>query len=223
MKGGLMHADGYTAVLLDKHPMWLDALGCVLEDIEIQIPGKATTPTDALRLIRDERPDLFVLDIETNGHASDGLTCLREAMTIAPSMKTVVVSGSDDPQRIDAALGAGAAAYVLKTAESGDLTSAIRQVFARSLYLAGASSTSMRAPMPNVAGLTRREQEILQFVAEGSTNGEVAKQLWVTEQTVKFHLANIFRKLDVTNRTQASRWAHEHGLLAEHSFNLVPA
>ena len=62
-------------------------------------------------------------------------------------------------------------------------------------------------------GLTRREKEILQLVAEGGTNGDVARRLWVTEQTVKFHLANIFRKLDVTNRTQASRWAHAHGLL----------
>ena len=62
-------------------------------------------------------------------------------------------------------------------------------------------------------GLTRREREILQLVAEGNTNGQVAKVLWVTEQTVKFHLANIFRKLDVTNRTQASRWAHAHGLV----------
>ena len=62
-------------------------------------------------------------------------------------------------------------------------------------------------------GLTRREREILQLVSEGNTNGQVAKVLWVTEQTVKFHLANIFRKLDVTNRTQASRWAHAHGLV----------
>ena len=63
------------------------------------------------------------------------------------------------------------------------------------------------------AGLTRREREILQLVSDGSTNGQVAKVLWVTEQTVKFHLANIFRKLDVRNRTQASRWAHAHGLV----------
>jgi DNA-binding NarL/FixJ family response regulator len=106
-------------------------------------------------------------------------------------------------------------AYVLKRAEPEDLASAIRQVFSRSLYLAGAEAF---ARVPNAeeveaVGLTRREREILQLVSEGNTNGQVAKVLWVTEQTVKFHLANIFRKLDVTNRTQASRWAHAHGLV----------
>ena len=64
-------------------------------------------------------------------------------------------------------------------------------------------------------GLTKRELEILQLVAEGHSNGELARMLWVTEQTVKFHLSNIYRKLDVANRTEASRWAQLHGLLAE--------
>jgi DNA-binding CsgD family transcriptional regulator len=61
--------------------------------------------------------------------------------------------------------------------------------------------------------LTRRELEILQLVAEGYSNSQLAKMLWVTEQTVKFHLSNIYRKLDVANRTEASRWAQVHGLL----------
>ena len=60
--------------------------------------------------------------------------------------------------------------------------------------------------------LTRRELEILQLVAEGHSNAQVGRMLWVTEQTVKFHLSNIYRKLDVSNRTAASRWAHEHGV-----------
>ena len=61
--------------------------------------------------------------------------------------------------------------------------------------------------------LTRRETEILRLAAEGHSNAQVAKLLWVTEQTVKFHLSNIYRKLEVANRTEASRWAHIHGLL----------
>jgi DNA-binding NarL/FixJ family response regulator len=140
---------------------------------------------------------------------------LRNALGRQPSLKAVVVSATDDPEQIEAALTSGAVAYVLKRAEPEDLASAIRQVFSRSLYLAGAEAF---ARVPNAeeveaVGLTRREREILQLVSEGNTNGQVAKVLWVTEQTVKFHLANIFRKLDVTNRTQASRWAHAHGLV----------
>ena len=61
--------------------------------------------------------------------------------------------------------------------------------------------------------LTRRELEILQLVAEGHSNSQLAKMLWVTEQTIKFHLSNIYRKLDVSNRTEASRWAQLHGIL----------
>src|SRR5579884_1664094 len=207
-----------TAVLLDEHPIWLTALERVLEDVGFRLIAKLKRPHEALQVIKQERPDLFLLDIDTNGYRPDGLSCLREACEAVPSMKAVVVSASDDPARIDAALAAGAMVYVLKRAEPGDLASAIRQVFARSLFLAGRTqpaAPAARTQDAESAGLTRREREILQLVAEGLTNGDVARKLWVTEQTVKFHLANIFRKLNVTNRTQASRWAHAHGLLGE--------
>jgi DNA-binding NarL/FixJ family response regulator len=213
-----MHERRRTAVVLDQHPIWLAALERVLEEVGFQPIAKLKNPAEALDVIKTERPDLFLLDIDTNGAQPDGLACLREAAERAPAMKTVVVSASEEPGRIDAALAAGAVVYVLKRAEPGDLASAIRQVFSRSLYLAGtnghAARPSLTAEAEN-AGLTRREREILQLVAEGLTNGDVARKLWVTEQTVKFHLANIFRKLNVTNRTQASRWAHSHGLLGE--------
>jgi DNA-binding CsgD family transcriptional regulator len=78
------------------------------------------------------------------------------------------------------------------------------------------ATTAAREPVPTVEDspeLTRRELEILQLVAEGHSNSQLAKMLWVTEQTVKFHLSNIYRKLDVANRTEASRWAQLHGLL----------
>jgi two-component system, NarL family, response regulator DegU len=213
-----MHDMRRTAVLLDEHPMWLSALERVLEDVGFEPIAKVKSPVEALEVIKTERPDLFLIDIDTNGSQPDGLTCLREASELAPQMKAVVVSGCEDPGKIDAALAAGAVVYVLKRAEPGDLASAIRQVFTRSLYLAGSPGQSSRPALSSetaTAGLTRREREILQLVAEGMTNGGVARKLWVTEQTVKFHLANIFRKLNVTNRTQASRWAHSHGLFAE--------
>ena len=91
-------------------------------------------------------------------------------------------------------------------------------MFERSIYLAGEGI----APLPTLPDpqaesaareLTRRELEILRLVAEGYSNSQLAKMLWVTEQTVKFHLSNIYRKLDVANRTEASRWAQVHGLL----------
>jgi DNA-binding NarL/FixJ family response regulator len=204
-----------TAVLLDQLPLWLSALERILADAGVTTVAKATTTSDALLLVDEHRPDLFVLDVDMDGCLPDGLSCLREAVARVSSVKPVVVSASDDLQRIEAALRAGAVAYVLKRAEPEDLASAIRQMFSRSLYLAGGNG-AVRPTAPETADrarLTRREREILQLVAEGNTNSQVARTLWVTEQTVKFHLANIFRKLDVTNRTQASRWAHAHGVL----------
>jgi two-component system response regulator DegU len=211
-----------TAVILTKYPIWLDALERTLHELDFEPIGKTTNPSHALDLVKRHSPSLLLLDIDTNGSEPDGLTCLKEACAASPSMRAVVVSTWDDPDCIDSALAAGAVAYlVLKNAELDDLASAIRQVFGRSLYLAGVVQSRPAAAPGDVdtAELTRREREILGLVAEGSTNGEVARRLWVTEQTVKFHLANIFRKLDVTNRTQASRWAYEHGLLAENQLD----
>lgn len=211
----MANGENRTAVLLDQHPLWLNALERILAHAGVSPVATATTTTAALGALEEHRPDLFVLDIDMNGCTPDGLTCLRNALARQPALKAVVVSATDDPERIEAALTGGAVAYVLKRAEPEDLASAVRQVFSRSLYLAGAEAFTRQPSVEDIeaVGLTRREREILQLVSEGNTNGQVAKVLWVTEQTVKFHLANIFRKLDVTNRTQASRWAHAHGLV----------
>jgi DNA-binding NarL/FixJ family response regulator len=213
-----MPAEKKTAILLDQYPLWLDALERLLEQIGITVITKVTDPSKALEVVAEHHPHLFVLDTDLNGSVPDGLTCLGEACAQLPSLKAVVVAASEDRQRVDAALAAGAVAYVLKRAHPDDVAAAFRQVFTRSLYLAGEYLPELRsAPAADEddAGLTPREHQILRLVAEGNTNGDVARRLWVTEQTVKFHLANVFRKLDVSNRTQASRWAHAHGLVQE--------
>ena len=120
-------------------------------------------------------------------------------------------------------LRAGAWAYVLKSAEPDDIAVAVRQAFVHSIHFTrtlesadpGWGSAARSPDEPAVSVLTRREREILALVAEGHSNAAMAKRLWVTEQTVKFHLSNIYRKLDVPNRTAATRWAHEHGLIGE--------
>lgn len=207
----------HTAIILDRHPVWLDALERILLHAGVTPVAKVRTTSAALTLLEEHRPDLFVLDVDMNGCMPDGLTCLRDALARHSSLMAVVVSSSDEAEQIEAAFGSGASAYVLKRAEPEDLASAVRQVFERSLYLSS-SDAFQRTPNPDAieaVGLTQREGEILQLVSEGNTNGDIAKSLWVTEQTVKFHLANIFRKLNVTNRTQASRWAHTHGLVRQ--------
>jgi DNA-binding NarL/FixJ family response regulator len=209
------NTDHPTAVLLDQHPLWLDALETMLERAGVAVVAKATRPADAVRLVESEHPDLLILDIEATGVISDGLDVMRDAAERLATLRIIVVSANDAAHCIDAAFTHGAAAYVLKRAHPDDFALAIRQTFETSLFLRSDRTQPARGSRTSdsQARLTSREQEILALVAEGRTNHEVAALLWVTEQTVKFHLANVYRKLGVANRTQASSWAHANGLL----------
>lgn len=209
-----------TAVLLDQHPLWLEAVEQVLHRIGVEVKGKATSPEHALALIEEHGPSLLVTCIEMSEGAMDGLEALALARQRVPNLKVIVLSAHAEAQYVDAALAAGAEAYVLKTAHADDLASAIRQAFDHSIYLArngngngNGKRQRTRESIEEAWGLTRRELEILTLVAEGHSNAQLARMLWVTEQTVKFHLSNIYRKLSVSNRTEASRWAQVHGLL----------
>jgi len=209
--------DKRTAILVDQHPLWMDTVEQVVRRAGVEVLAKLTSSAVAFERVQELRPDLLVAEIKMADGEFDGLTLLRMARERLPGLRTIVLSMYDDAQRIDAAFAAGAEAYVLKTAHPDDLTSAVRQAFQHSIYLAGWRPAPV-APggageLDDVPGLTRREHEILQLVAEGHSNAQLAQMLWVTEQTVKFHLSNIYRKLDVSNRTEASRWAQRQGLL----------
>ena len=203
------------AVLVDQHPLWLDGVENVVVKAGVHVLAKLNSASVARDRIEALRPDLLITGIEMADGGIDGLELVRYAKSRVSNLRAIMLSSLEDPQHIDAAFAAGAESYVLKTAHHDDLTSAIRQAFRHSVWFA-----SGRAPAPSSApalgeepGLTRREREILRLVAEGHSNGQLARMLWVTEQTVKFHLSNIYRKLDVSNRTEASRWAQLHGML----------
>ena len=218
-----------SGVICDSHPMWLDAVEQVLRRIAIHVVGKTTSTSEALSMIEEHRPDLLITELDGNSGDLSGLVLIERARAAVPTMRPIVLSIHQDTQVIDAALFAGASAYVVKTAHPEDLASAVRQAFSHSVYLAGRRPiTAVPAPEPAAVddspGLTRRELEILRLVAEGHANAQVARMLWVTEQTVKFHLSNIYRKLDVANRTEASRWAQRRGLLdTQHALELATA
>jgi DNA-binding NarL/FixJ family response regulator len=209
-----------VAVLFDRHPLWLEAVERVLNGLDIEVAGKALGTEEALELVREHRPDVLVGEVNGSNGRLDALELIRAARTVDPGLKVIVLSASDDPQRINAAFSFGAVAYVVKTAHPDDLASAVRQVLDRSIFLpetqtpVGVPQAPAEEPDGESPMLTRREHEILQLVAEGYSNAELARMLWVTEQTVKFHLSNIYRKLGVPNRTGASRWAQVNGLLS---------
>jgi DNA-binding NarL/FixJ family response regulator len=209
-----------SGVICDSHPMWLDAVEQVLRRIAIHVVGKTTSTSEALSMVEEHRPDLLITEVESSPGDLSGLVLIERAQVAKPSVRSIVLSMHTDSQVIDAALVAGASAYVVKTAHPEDLASAVRQAFSHSVYLAGrravASAPAVEKPkVDDSPGLTRRELEILRLVAEGHSNAQLARMLWVTEQTVKFHLSNIYRKLDVANRTEASRWAQRNGLLQD--------
>jgi DNA-binding NarL/FixJ family response regulator len=220
--------DASTAVIFDRHPLWHEAIDQILATIGVQGVGSATYAGEMLEMVETLKPDLLLAE-PSNGAAGSGeVACLRRARELHPELRIVVLSASDDVEDVAAAFDAGAAAYVLKTAEPADIATAIRQSFNASVFLRNPnavvqearSATSTRAVPADLGGLTRRELEILRLVGEGYTNSQLAGMLWVTEQTVKFHLSNVYRKLNVSNRTEASRWAQLHGLLsanAEHA------
>jgi DNA-binding NarL/FixJ family response regulator len=205
-----------TAVLLDPYPLWLDAVEQVLARNNVEVVGRTTDPARAVALVEELRPSVLVAEPGT-----DNVAMIREACDRAPGLKAIVLSSASDPSHIDAAFAAGAVAYVLKTAHQDDIRVAIRQAFEHSVFVptptftGNGVATAPARPVETdaVAALTKREVEILRLVAEGHSNSQLARILWVTEQTVKFHLSNIYRKLDVANRTEASRWAQLNGLL----------
>lgn len=213
-EGGKPLADerlpGRRAIVLDQYPLWHEAVELVLGRLEIEVLGRLATAEDALDAIVNESADLLVTEIELPGRI-DGPTLIRLARGRRPTIRVVVLTLSDEPAHINAALAAGADAYVLKAAHPDDLATAVRQCFSHSVYLAAPPAVSA---MPESSPLTAREIEILRLVAEGYSNRRLAELLSVSEPTVKFHLTNVYRKLGVRNRTEASRWAQRHGALA---------
>jgi DNA-binding NarL/FixJ family response regulator len=212
------------AVLFDPHPLWLDAIESVLARVDITVVEKTTRLQHALEAVERHLPDVLVTEI-TTADGTDTTDAIRAARSMNPKLRVIVLSTQSEPRYIDLALGAGATAYVIKTAHREDVLTTIRQAFEHSVFFAASghgAPQSAEAPSHadgargagDVGDLTKRELEILRLVAEGRSNAQVAKTLWVTEQTVKFHLSNIYRKLDVANRTEASRWAQTRGLLA---------
>jgi DNA-binding NarL/FixJ family response regulator len=216
-----------AAILVGQQPLLLDAVEQMLARVPATVLAKLSSPQEAVALAVERHIDLLVIDVEDTDPESRPLSSVRAAVAQIPALRVVVMSSSEESHAVNDAFAAGASAYVLKRTRSDDLATVMRQLFDPSIYHAPVrhpESSAPRAPADGrAASLTRREHEILSLVVEGRTNGEIAKVLWVTEQTVKFHLANIYRKLGVTNRTQASYWAHSLGIVARGAWQLAPA
>jgi DNA-binding NarL/FixJ family response regulator len=204
-----------TRVLLaDDHRLMLEAVRVALEDDgDFEIVAATTEATKVLALVTELQPEVVLLDVRMP-HL-DGITCLKRIHAKFPEIVVVMLSASEDPAVIKSALENGAGAFVLKHVNPRDLGSVIRQALAGTVFQSAgifAEATSMLAIN---AGFTLKEHEVLNLLSTGMTNRGIAKELWVAEQTVKFHLTNIFRKLEVNSRTAAVRTAQQNGLITD--------
>jgi DNA-binding NarL/FixJ family response regulator len=189
-----------------------------VERAGIEVVGTAMRGDDLIDLMGRVDADLVLLDLAMPGY--DGLECIDRLRASHPTLTLVVVSGTDDETTVRKAMEAGALCFVGKSTDPDDLAGAIRILLSDSIHLGiprTRSGAATRAAPANggASVLTRRELEILRLVSQGLSNGEMAKKLWVTEQTVKFHLSNIYRKLEVANRTQAAARARQLRLIED--------
>jgi DNA-binding NarL/FixJ family response regulator len=199
-------------LIADDHRLIAEGIKRSLElSGDFEVVAEAQTGTQVLPLIRRCNPDLVLLDLRMPG--MDGLTTLEHIKRDHPSVKVVVLSASTDQQVIQTALSKGANAYVVKSVNPSDLSAALRQVMDGSVFHAAAMPLAGEPSPATELGLTDREVSILNALARGLSNAAIGRELYVAEQTVKFHLTNIYRKLNAANRTEAVRVAYQRGVI----------
>jgi DNA-binding NarL/FixJ family response regulator len=199
-------------LIADDHPLMLAGIRRALErSDDIEVVGEARSGTEAMRLIERRRPNVVLLDLRMPGIS--GAQAIEQIKSTWPELKIVVLSASEDQPSIDSALRAGASAYVIKSVNPSDIASILRQVIAGTVFHPVSRPTEAPDPMSLGPPLTDREKAILEAVAAGRTTSEISKELWISEHTIKFHLTNVYRKLGVSNRTAAVRFALERGLI----------
>jgi DNA-binding NarL/FixJ family response regulator len=203
--------DQIKVLVADDHPLIIAGIRRTLEHVDdMEVVGEARTGAELMQLIQRRMPDLVLMDLKMPG--TTGVDAIKRIRDRWPEVKTVVLSVCDDRPTIDAALRAGASAYVLKSAHTVDIASVLRQAFSGAVFHAPiAVAGNGRAP-DAPARPALGERSILSAVASGLTTAAISRDLWISEHTIKFHLTNIYRKLGVVNRAGAVRYALEHGI-----------
>ena len=205
-------------VVVAEDSLIVEAIGIALRKSgEFNLVGHLKARSASVQKIIEADPDLVLIDdMDQSDHAVE---LIRQIKAQRESIAVMLLTLSPDSAALDEIFDAGASAAVSKATNPGALATLIRETLdGRVLHLYKPVGSAQRAVGMSTAAdesrLSARELEVLREVAAGSTNSEIARKLWVTEQTVKFHLSNIYRKLGVANRTEASHYAHVNGLMS---------
>lgn len=198
-------------VILADHSLVVHAIRLALrQTVGLEVVGLLDGRLPVAEHLNDLRPDVVIVD---DMRDTDGVTAsrLREAREALPDAKLVLLTLRMEDSDLEEVFAAGADTVISKDVQSVALGTLLREV------AVGKIVQRHRAAPPALeqpdCPLTTRELEILRLAAEGHTNSRIAHELWVTEQTVKFHLSNTYRKIGVTNRTEASRYAYVNRLV----------
>jgi DNA-binding NarL/FixJ family response regulator len=209
-------------LLADDHALFRAGIASLLRAWEMDVVGQAADGIEAIDLTRRLRPDLVLMDVGMS--PCNGLEATRVIKTELPDVKVIIVTVSEDDQDLFEAVKSGAEGYLLKGMSEEELSSTLEKISAGEPALSPALAVKIldefarmgREGAGKASGpedeLTDREREVLRLVADGATNREIGSQLYISENTVSFHMKNILAKLHLKNRAQAAAFAIRAGL-----------
>lgn len=206
-------------MIADDHSLIREGIKQLLEfDGSIEVIGQAADGIECLDVLENINPDILLLDI--NMPNMNGIDVLTELRRKKNKMKILILTVHNEVEYLVKSMDCGADGYVLKDAGSADLKEAIHKVISGDQYIQSSMIPAMNSRIINrdidkekISNLTRREIEILKQIAGGRFNKEIAESLDITERTVKNHISNLFKKIDVNDRTQAAVFAIRNNLV----------
>ena len=209
-------------IIVDDHVLFREGLAAIIRsEPDIQIIGQAGGVQESIEMVRQLKPDMVLMDFGLPD--GTGADATREILKEHPQCKIVFLTMSEGDEDLFAAIRSGAKGYLLKNMRPAKLVSTLRSVargesaLSRSmtLRLMEELARTKQAPKAGDPTLTRRELEVLRELASGKSNLEIAEHLFISENTVKYHVHSILDKLSLTDRRDAAIYAREHGLAKE--------
>ena len=206
-------------MIVDDHNLVREGLKAVFDQgDEIDVVGEAGSGEEAIEMVNKVKPDVILMDISMPG--MNGIQATKLIRDAHPDAKIVILTMLDQEGYVYEAIKAGATGYMLKSTSSDELVNAIQTVNEGKALLHPDATAQLLKEFVTLAqnkakdyGLSNREMEVLQLLSEGNTNKEIAKALWISEQTVKTHVAHIFDKLGTSDRTETVAQALRSGLV----------